>query len=322
MKTLLKIFVAIVLILVLAAGGVLIYLTSSFPKVGPAADITIESTPERIARGKYLAQHVVGCIGCHSTRNWDYFAGPIVPGTEGKGGERFGEEAGLPDTFYAGNITPSGIGDWTDGEIVRTITSGVNKNGKALFPLMPYLSYSKMSEEDVYAVVAYIKTLKPIANEIPARQLNFPMNLIVRTIPQPYIPRQRPNISDTVAYGEYMTTIGGCASCHTPQEKGKPIEGLDFAGGFEFVLLGGQVVRSSNITPDIGTGIGSWSKENFIGVFKSFASFSELVEEDGDNTTMPWLVYAGMTEADLGAIYTYLRTLKPVKHKVEKYSDK
>ena len=183
---LVKIVVAVLVVFVLTIAGGLIYLTAGFPKAGPPPDITVEPTPERLARGAYLANHVAVCVDCHSTRDWTLFAGPVVPGTEGQGGERFGEEMGFPGTFYAGNITPHAIGDWTDGELARAITSGVNRNGEALFPVMPYPAYKTMSREDLYAVVAYIRSLEPIAGDVPARNLNFPMNLIVRTIPQPY----------------------------------------------------------------------------------------------------------------------------------------
>lgn len=113
-----KIFGGIVLALILVVGAGLIYFFASFPKVGAAPDISIQATPEKIARGKYLANHVSVCIDCHSTRNFDYYSGPIVPGTEGKGGMEFTEAFG---TFRPSNITPAALGNWSDGEIVRAI---------------------------------------------------------------------------------------------------------------------------------------------------------------------------------------------------------
>jgi len=319
MKKFLKIFRGIVLAVVLLVGTGLIYFVSSFPKAGPAPNLTIEPTPEKIARGMYLANHVTVCIDCHSTRNFDYYSGPLEPGTEGKGGAEFVETIG---TLYAPNITPAAIGNWTDGEILHALTAGVNKDGQALFPLMPYPIYSALSQDDAEAIVAYLRTLPPIQNEVKRSQLNFPLNLIVRTLPKPYEPQPRPATSDTLAYGKYLNTVAGCHFCHTPvDEQGQPLPGMDFAGGQEFRFPWGKVVRSANITPEQDTGIGAWDKEYFVGRFKEYtdsaASHIPTPNQD-DNTVMPWTMYAGMTEEDLGAIFAYLRTVTPVRNEVIK----
>lgn len=297
--------------------------TSLIPiKVGPPSDIQIKATEERIQRGEYLANHVTVCIDCHSTRNWDLYTGPIISGSKGKGGEKFDEEMGLPGTIYSKNITPYGIGDWTDGELARAIVSGVTKDNEALF-LMPYEYYNSLHEEDLYSIIAYIRTLKPIEYDPPKTKLNFPVNYIVRTMPLPYNPPAIPNKSNVVEYGKYMTTISGCKGCHTPiNKRGQQLPGLDYAGGFEFIFPDGTISRSANITPDEETGIGNKSKENFIGTFKAYASEDAKnikVPEGEGNTTMPWTFYAGMTEEDLSAIYEYLRTVPPVKNSVEKF---
>lgn len=241
-------------------------------------------------------------------------------GIQGNGGEKYDKATvGVPGTIYALNITPSGIGNWTDGELIRAITTGVTKDGKALFPLMPYYSFNSLSREDLYSIVAYIRTLKPIENKIPNRELDFPMNLIVKTIPLvTYNGGKSPDKSDTLAYGKYLVTIAGCGDCHTPMVKGKPVENLTLAGGMVFNLPFGTL-RSANITPDNETGIGKWTKENFISRFKHFDSDSTgnvPVSKDGFNTLMPWTFFAGMKDEDLSAIYTYLRTIKPVRHQV------
>ena len=117
-------------------------------------------------------------------------------------------------------------------------------------------------------------------------------------------------------------TIAGCAGCHTPAKDGEPIKGMEFAGGEEFNTPWGTI-RTANISPDMTTGIGSWTKEMFISRFKSFDSDSaKSVKVNGNefNTVMPWTLYSGMTEEDLTAIYTYLRTVKPVQHTVNRYS--
>ena len=146
----------------------LIYFNLAFPKAEPVPNIKVARTQERIARGEYLVTHVAGCIDCHSERDWTTFAGPVIPGTNGKGGEVFDEEtAGVPGAVYAKNITPEGIGTWADGELIRAITTGVSKDGTALFPLMPYQAFNQLSKDDLYSMVAYIRSLKPIENKIP-----------------------------------------------------------------------------------------------------------------------------------------------------------
>jgi mono/diheme cytochrome c family protein len=323
MRLIFKILLGLGVLVCLMVGVGVYVLQTSFPDVGDAPHVQVEATPERIERGRYLAYHVSMCIDCHSERNWDYFAGPLKEGSEGQGGEVFSEEMGLPGTLIAPNITPAALGDWTDGEVMRAFTSGVNKHGDPLFPIMPYPLYAQMAQEDVYAIVAYLRTLAPIAHIPPRSHLNFPMNLIVRTIPQPYQAPQAPDLSDLVRYGQYLTTIAACGDCHTQNDHGAPLPGMEMAGGFEFPLPTGKVVRSANITPDMETGIGHWNKPYFIAQFKRFdkPEAHTIPAKDGVNTVMPWTMYAGMTESDLGAIYDYLRTIPPVKNGVDKFPE-
>ncbi|MFN0157571.1 MAG: cytochrome C [Bacteroidota bacterium] len=297
-----------------------------YPDVQPAPVITVERTPERIERGRYLANSVTVCIDCHATRDWSKFGGPIIAGTEGKGGEVFSEElGGVPGELYSSNITPAGIPDYTDGELLRTFTTGVTKHNRALFPLMPYHAYNNLTQEDAYSIVAYIRSLPPIENKVEESRLNFPLNFIVNTMPlNSYQPKPEPDHSNGIEYGRYLTTIAGCAGCHTPAVKGEPVPGMDLAGGFEFVFPGGTI-RSLNITPDVETGIGKLTREDFIARFKAFASEESKnvsVTPNEFNTPMPWFMYAQMTDHDLGSIYEYLRTLKPVTNQVEKFTAK
>lgn len=322
MKTVSKVAGGIVgLVLLLVVGG-FIYLHVAFPNAGEAEDLKIQPTPELIARGRYLAYHVTVCIDCHSTRDFDYFSGPLVPGTEGKGGMEFPDKIG---TLYPSNITPAALGDWSDGEILRAITAGVNKDGEPLFPMMPYPVYSQLSREDATAIVAYLRTLAPIPNEVPKSKLNFPLNLIVRTVPRPYRPQPSPPSSDTLAYGKYLSTIAGCQFCHTPiDEKGQPLPGMDFAGGQEFRFPWGELVRTANITPEIDTGIGAWDEGYFSGRFREYADSSGAhipVAKGEGNTVMPWTLYSGMADEDLGAIYRYLRSIKPIRNEVDKFPE-
>jgi hypothetical protein len=301
----------------------LIYFNSSFPKVDPAPQIKVDITPARLERGEYLANHVSVCMDCHSTRDWSRFSGPPKEGTIGKGGDKFGEEIGFPGNLYAKNITPASLKNWSDGELLRAITCGVNNEGKAFFPLMPYLAYNHFTEEDAYSIVAYVRSLQPIENEVPAGSLNFPLNFIVKTMPVPkFNPSPEPNKNNPKEYGEYLVKIGGCFDCHTQSVKGEYIMEKAYAGGMEFHFPGG-IVRSANITPDKATGIGSWTKEQFIARFKAFDPDSNQAVSVGMkdfNTAMPWTMYAGMTREDLGAMYDYLMTIKPVLLSSERWT--
>ncbi|MFA6944642.1 MAG: c-type cytochrome [Pedobacter sp.] len=312
-----------ILIAIVAIVGLLSYVSFALPDVGDPENITIEITPGRIERGKYLANSVNACLDCHSKRDWTKTAGPVIEGTLGQGGEEFNQEFGLPGKFFAKNITPYALKDWTDGEIFRAITSGVNRDGKALFPLMPHPNYGQSDREDIYSIIAYIRTLKPIENVIPESEPEFPMNFIINTIPQKAQFSRIPDQSNPVAYGAYIFNSADCSGCHTQKEKGNPIPGLELAGGYEFNMPTGGVVRSANITPDTETGIAGWTEEFFVNRFKSYAdsTFKPADIKPGEfNTVMPWAMFGTMKTEDLKALYAYLRTVKPVKNKVVKFS--
>lgn len=316
MKKLLK-FLGLVLLLVLVvAGGALGYLFAGYPSVGELPAVTLPTDPERIERGRYLARNVAMCVECHSSRDWSRYAGPMVEDKLGAGGEEF---AGGFGTVYAPNITPAGIGSWSDQQLYAAVATGVTVDGTSLFPIMPYPHYGAMDQRDLEDILAYIRTLEPVEHQVPAGELNFPLNLIVRTMPAAPQHQPRPAETDTVAYGRYLLNAASCADCHTPQEKGAPIPGMTLAGGFEFTGPWGTV-RSANITPDKQTGIGTWTREQFIERFKG----PEQRHNRGDrvaagefNTIMPWGSYAGMTEQDLGALYDYLMTVEPVNNRVQ-----
>ncbi|RZK77094.1 MAG: c-type cytochrome, partial [Pedobacter sp.] len=239
----------------------------------------------------------------------------------GGGGELFNKEMGFPGEYYAANLTPFALKTWTDGELFRAITSGVNKDGKALFPIMAAHRFGKMDKKDIYDIISYIRTLKPVENIVPPSKSDFPVNFIINTMPQKADFQSKPLVSNTVEYGAYLVNAAGCVDCHSKNEKGRVVSGTEFGGGMEFGLPGGNVT-SSNITFDLNTGIGHWSKGTFVARFKIFAdtAYAAPIVAKGDmNTPMPWNMYAGMRPADLEAIYDYLRSLKPINNKVEKY---
>jgi len=305
----------------LVAGGGLLYLWIVIPDVGPAPNIIVDRAPPRLARGRYLVENVAACLDCHSQRDWTLFGAPRIRGTDGHGGDRFEGAFGV---IYAPNITPAGIGDWTDGEIYRAVTSGLDREDRPLFPLMPYADFGRMDTDDVYAMVAYLRTLKPIEATVAEPALSFAVSLYVRTLPRPAAPQRRPLPDAELFHGRYLANAGLCDLCHTPRAHGTPISEKRLAGGFALPVPGGGWVRSTNITPDEETGIGRWTRAGFVARFKRFAGPGAVRRKlaDGEpNTVMPWFAYAGMTEADLGAIYAYLRTVRPVKNAVAPFGE-
>jgi hypothetical protein len=315
-----KTLIALLGALAVGTIGFFVWFGFVLPRDIPVPSLTLPSSAEEIERGRYLANHVTVCMDCHSTRDWSLFAGPIRPGTLGRGGERFDESTGLPGVVVSRNITPAALGDWSDGEIYRAITGGLRRDGSAMFPLMPYDAYRFMAQEDLLAIIAYLRTLTPIANEVPTHRLNFPLNLIVNSIPQPAEPRPV-NRDDPVEYGRYLTTIAGCRWCHTPvNDTQQSIPEMELAGGHEFVMPG-YVVRASNITPDPETGLGSWSREDFIARFRRYQGENGRIPVGpGDfNSLMPWTMYADLTDADLDAIYAYLVQVPAIRNPVQIY---
>ncbi len=318
-----RVVVASVAGLVLLVGIALAYVKLALPNVGPAPRLTVRTDTARIEHGRYLANHVAVCIDCHSARDFSKLTGPMVVGTEGQGGEGFLREAGFPGNFYAPNLTPAHLGTWTDGEIYRAITTGVSRDGHALFPLMPYQNFARMDPRDVHDIIAYLRSLKPIQNTIPASEPDFPMNFILNTIPTKAEPGQRPAATDRVAYGKYLVTFASCADCHTPvDDKAQPLPGMDFAGGREFSLPTGTVY-SANITP-ARTGIGAWTRDAFVSRFKLYAGDTPqpVVGTGEKNSIMPWTMYAHMSEQDLSAIYDYLRTVTPIENRLKPFRAK
>jgi len=323
MKKALKIVGYIVLVLIVAVAGLLTYVKIALPNVGDAENITIEYTPERIERGKYLANNVSICMDCHSTRDFTKFSGPLVEGTLGQGGERFDQTIGMPGVFISKNITPEGISRYTDGELFQVITAGVTKEGRPMFPLMPYPYYGSMDTEDIYSIIAYIRSIAPIKNEVADSKADFPVNFIIHTIPKKGTPQTLPSKDNKIEYGKYLTNASGCRECHTKDKQGQIIPELQFSGGREFKFPDGSACRSANITPDKETGIGAWTSELFVQKFKMYKDSTFVLPDvaPGEyNTIMPWTMYAGMEREDLEAIFAYLQTLTPMNNSVSKWS--
>ncbi len=312
------------LLLMIMTGIVLVNCTND--KTGNTNDTSYnDSLQESIAHGAYLANNVAACFDCHSSRDFKYFAGPIKPGTEGMGGELLDNKltAIIPGALYPKNITPdsaTGIGSWTDEEIFRALTLGIRKNGDTLFPLMPYPHYNKLPKQDILDIIAYLRTIKPIHNPVPERKLFIPISMAYPPNLQTDLNNNtHPAETDRVKYGEYLVTMADCVTCHTPMNE-KDQQGEAFTGGVTFTTPA-FTVTTPNITPDSLTGIGAWTEQMFVEKFKTYRDPKGYQYDPGkQNSIMPWTLFAKMNDEDLKAIYAYLRTLKPVSNKIEKWS--
>jgi Cytochrome c len=315
-----KIFLTLIVLLVLAVSGFAGFVFLARPLSRPPQPVTAVATPERLARGEYLA-HATGCVDCHSERDFSRYSGP--PKTPwGAKGLCFDKGVGVPGVVCPPNITPdleTGLGAWTDGEILRAMREGVSRDGRPLFPLMPYGDLKHLSDDDALSIVAYLRTLPPVAYKAPAAQLEFPLPIVIRFIPRPLeAPVAAPAKSDTVGYGRYLSTTMGCIFCHTTADaQMTPIPGREWAGDNEFRGPWG-VVRSANLSPH-PTGLGDRTRENFIGLFRAFGAVEGELPKGSQNTVMPWAEYNRLTDEDLGMIYDYLKTQKPVAQVVDRF---
>jgi mono/diheme cytochrome c family protein len=306
---------AVVIIILLAAG--ITFTIGWRPFIGARSrGLTarkVSTNPMLIGRGKYLVESVTGCFDCHSPKEWDSRGAPPVAGKEGSG--RQWTEEGLA-WLTAPNITPdpeTGAGKWTDDQFARAIREGIGHDGRALFPIMPYSKYKDMSDEDLDAIIAYIKFIPAINNPLPKTSIPFPMSRLILGAPQPITaPVPTPVLSDPVKKGQYLVTMASCAECHTAQKNGQRIAGLEYAGGFQLKGKGSECV-SVNITPD-PSGIPYYDENLFIEAIRT-----GRVKARDLNAAMPWVVYRGMGDEDLKAIFAYVKTFKPVHHYVDNH---
>ena len=306
----------LVIVMLLAATGIS-FTIGWHPFIGPRKRQTdtrkFESSPERLARGKYLADNVSGCIFCHTPRDWTALGSGVIQSNLGAGQViPFND---LPGRVVAPNITSdpeTGAGNWSDDQLARAIREGVGHDGRALFPLMPYEHFRSMSDEDLASIVVYIRTLPPVHNSLPQTELIFPVKYLIRNVPAPLAtPVSAPDLSTPEKRGAYMTTMSGCTDCHTPQDShGMMLPGMDWGGGF---ILSGPFgrVASSNLTPD-PSGISYYDTKMFVDALRTGSVRARKL-----NPIMPTEVYRGMTDEDLTSIFAYLKTVKPLHHHVD-----
>ena len=183
----------------------------------PSAELNNEdSISSQVERGSYLANHVAVCMHCHSKFDLTKFSFPIIPGTGGGGGLTMGTGEGVPGEITPPNITPYKLKDWTDDEIARAMTQGINKKGDTLFPIMPYHNYSRLTKDDIYSIIAYLRTLKPIDSTTAPRKLEIPAAMFGPLPANSIADNKKPDPSDKVKYGEYLTTMASCGDSIHP----------------------------------------------------------------------------------------------------------
>lgn len=283
------------------------------PKARPVTNRSFEATPERLARGRYLAEGPAHCFHCHSNHDFSDPSYPIIPATKGAGWVMPIPELRM---IAARNITAdveTGIGAWSDDEIARAIREGISRDGSALFPLMPYLEFAQLSDEDLASIVVYLRTIPPVRNRVPARDLPFPLSVLVKTMPVPITePRPAPPSTTPEERGRHLATIATCSGCHTPAVQGEPLPGLDFAGGgvIHDPGQGMKEVFTLNITPD-ASGIAHYDLEFFRALFRTGRLPGRTL-----NHIMPFEFFRNMTDEDLGDLWAYVKTLEPIQHRV------
>lgn len=305
-----------VLVLLLAVG---ITVTVGWrPFIGPKSRALtgrrFEATPQRLARGKYLAENVTGCFACHTKLDQNDLPGSYASAKKGGGALMEGE--GADAWLVAPNITPdveTGVGGLTDDQLARAIREGISHEGRALFPAMPYGGYKSMSDEDLASVVVYLRSVEPVRNPLPKTRVPFPLSRLINAAPEPLsasVPE--PDRANPVKYGEYLIKLSDCAGCHTARgTTGKAIEGLEYGGGNVFDDGHGHTVTTANITPD-PTGISYYDEALFLEVMHTGHAKARKL-----NDAMPWWAFKNASDEDLKAMFAYLRTLKPASHRVD-----
>jgi mono/diheme cytochrome c family protein len=261
--------------------------------------MALAETP--VERGNYLVNGLLTCGNCHSPK------GPpqAIAGKDFSGGLSWDEP---PFKVTAPNITQdkeTGIGNYTDAQIKTVLRKGVKPNGVPVAMVMPSGFYEIMTENDLNAVVAYLRTIKPVSNKVPDPIYKMPQgHPIPPGADKPYTEAM---LTDKVKKGFYLATISHCMECHTPfGERGRDFANRFGAGGAEFPGPWG-VVHSRNITSSKTKGLGDWTDAEIK------RAITHGVRKDGTKLTGPmgFEHYAKMTEADLDAVVAWLRTVPP-----------
>jgi mono/diheme cytochrome c family protein len=258
-----------------------------------------------LERGAYLMKGIVACGNCHTAKGGGMAKHELAGGFNMKEG---------PIDAMTPNLTPdkeTGIGNWSDAQLMVAIREGKRPDGSLIGPPMPYDLYRGLSDKDTGAIIAYLRNLKPVKNA--TRKSVYKMPLPPAYGPPvgfiPDVPR-----TDKVKYGEYLAgPLGHCMECHTPMTKPpmRDYKNMMGAGGFVFHGPWGESV-AANITPDNETGIGKWTDAQIK------KAITDGVRPDGSKLRPPmaFAYYKNISDDDLNAIVAYLRSLKPIKNEV------
>lgn len=317
--------IGLVSVVVLLAGAVYAFLNWSPATTWPVPPKP-EVTAQLLERGHYLVENVAHCAHCHSPIDTKTFGMPPLPGQKYGGSYLMGRAQGLPGEMYTANLSPTQLGNYSDEELYRVITQGVAKDGHVLFPMMPYGAYGQMLPEDVWAMIAYLRTLPAVgAPQAEKGVTDFPVNLFVKLGQSKMEPKPMALTAASTPdqIGAYYSTIAGCQECHTPEnERHEPdYANKLFAGGREFKLPDGGTLRTPNLTND-ATGLGSWTEDQFVKTFKAYADSSYHpmpVQEGGFNTYMAWHHFSHMEETHLRAIFAFIRKAPAQKNVVQRW---
>jgi mono/diheme cytochrome c family protein len=278
-----------------------------------ASDAAAQTTREQIARGKYVFGAAAGC-GCHTVSKQPLNAG----------GRKYDGPFG---TVYSSNITPdptTGIGKWTDEQIVTATRLGRRPNGERLIPVHPYTVFNGMTEQDLKDVVAYLRSVPPVNRATPAKKISVPMfeSVFLPAWLATFAAIESPPKSAAtsgVARGEYLTrAVSHCGECHTPRTMTMAVDNTRFLAG-NAKGKGPEGSAVPNITPDRETGLGSWSEEQIT----DYLETGNKPDGDVAGGLMAEVIqgssagYKDLTKADRQAIAKYLKSIPPIKNKIE-----
>ena len=287
------------------------------PFIGPKArvltDRRFDVTPARVERGKYLVTSgAAPCLLCHSPMDTTGGGMKVPPGKELTG--RNWAPDGTP-FLTAQNLTPdpeTGIGNLSDDQLARAIREGISHEGRTLFPIMPYVNFSAMTDEDLASIVVYLRSVPPVRSPLAASTIPFPLNRLLNGVPQPIEAPVTADLSTPEKRGAYLARMAVCSDCHSPRDdRGNRPEGMDFSGGTGMVYEGRKTVYSANITPGVN-GIPYYTEALFIEVMRTGKVRARELDP-----MMPTTYYRNMTDQDLKDLFAYLKSLAPVDHYVD-----